>query len=106
LAGRASALEPGIFKVFEESEGQWPLELHPLSGFWLFPFEWVPPALRGGWWIPAAIVFFANAVLLDRFIAKHGGGEVSFRLWILRLRRLLAGIPLLGLCSILLWRIL
>lgn len=96
----------GIFKVFEEYEGQWPLELHPLSGFWLFPFEWVPPALRGGLWIPAAIMCFANALLLDRFIAKQGGGDVSFRLWILRLRRLLAGIPLLSLCTIPLWRIL
>lgn len=96
----------GIFKVFEDYEGQLPLELNPLSGFWLFPFEWVPAAHRGGLWIPAAIVYLANAVLLDRFIAKHGGDDVSFRFWILRLRRLLAGIPLLGLCAIRLWRIL
>lgn len=96
----------GIFRVLETYEGKWPNELHPFSGFWLFPFEWVPPALRGSLWIPVVIVFLVNAVLLDRFVAKQGGEDVAFRSSILRLRRLLAGVPILGLCVIPLWRIL
>lgn len=96
----------GIFRVLETYEGKWPIELHPLSGFWLFPFEWVPPALRDGLWIPVAFVYLVNAVLLDRFLARRGGEDVSFRSSILSLRRLLAGVPVLGFCVIPLWRIL
>ena len=96
----------GIFRVLETYEGKWPNDLHPLSGFWLFPFEWVPTTLRGSLWIPVVIVFLVNTVLLDRFVAKQGGEDVSFRSSILRLRRLLAGAPILGLCVIPLWRIL
>ncbi len=96
----------GIFRVLETYVGKWPIELHPLSGFWLFPFEWVPPGLRGSLWIPVAIVYLVNAVLLDRFVARRGGEDVSFCSSILNLRRLLAGVPVLGLCVIPLWRIL
>src|SRR5688500_12580793 len=46
----------GIFRVLEEYEGEWPLELQPLSGFWLTPFDWVSPALKDSLWIPVAFV--------------------------------------------------
>ncbi|MEA2560984.1 MAG: hypothetical protein QOH06_2488 [Acidobacteriota bacterium] len=95
----------GIFRVLETYEGEWPGELKGFSGFWLFPFEWVSPE-RAGLWIPAAVVYLVNAVLIDRFVAKHGGADASFRRSILILRRLVGGLPLLGLCVIPLWRIL
>ncbi len=96
----------GIFRILADYEGKWPLELYPLSSFWLFPFEWVSSALKGVLGLPAVIVYVVNAVLLDRFVAQHGGADASFRPAVLRLRRLLSGVPVLGLCVIPLWRVL
>jgi hypothetical protein len=96
----------GIFRVLETYEGRWPSELVPLSGFWLLPFEWVSSGTKDRLWILVVIVYLANAVLIDRFVAKHSGSDVGFRSSILTLRRLLAGIPALGLCVIPAWRIL
>jgi hypothetical protein len=95
----------GIFRILETYEGEFPPELTPLSEAWLFPFGSESPVLRNSLCILVAIVYLANAVLLDRFLAKYGGSDVSFRSPILSLRKLLAGVPVLGLSVIPLWRI-
>lgn len=96
----------GIFRVLETYEGEFPPELTPFSLTWLFPFGSAPSIFRDNLWILVAIVYLVNAVLLDRFLAKHGGNDGSFRSPILSLRKLLAGVPVLGLSVLPLWRIL
>lgn len=50
------------------------------------------------------LLFIANAVLIDRYLAWSEGREDDFRPAVRRLRFLLAGVPVLGLWTVVLWR--
>lgn len=69
--------------------------------FWTFPLNFLPAGLIEALWIHVGIIYVINAVLLDRFLRHHEGEVGSYRFWIMSLRFLLAGIPVLGLGVIL-----
>lgn len=96
----------GIFRAFEEYEVGVPPDLVPFRGVWIYPFDRLSAAQMDGLWLHVVIVYLVNAILVDRFVARHSGWDVSFRPWVLQLRRLFAGLPLLGFCVFPGWRLL
>lgn len=77
---------------------------NPLEGFWIFPFGGLTAESTRGFWMIVLAVYLVNAWLFDRWLARTSGEDATIRSPILAVRRLLVGIPWLGLCIYPAWQ--
>lgn len=73
------------------------------TNLWELPFNWLPESIQPWLWIPAVAIVPWTSWWLDRWIGQEARSDQEWRPMVLRARRVLCGIPILGLGVIPIW---